>query len=300
MPRHILWHRTRRLLAALTSAIVVVGGLVAAAPAPASADARARGYGSYVALGDSFASFGTATKIHGEPAGCGRATDNYPNDLARSLGVAHFVDASCAGAKTADMASPQRLQPLGENPPQFDALTPDADLVTVTISGNDTLAEILATCLQGSFTNPMGHPCRQHYTAGGTDRAAAMINAVAPKVAGVLDGIHQRSPHATVVLVGYLPLLPPTTGCWPLVPIARGDVPYVHGLWQRMHTMLGAVAGSHNALFSNPGNVLGHDACRPPGAKWTEGLLPTSPSAPLHPNATGQAYVAALTKALLT
>ncbi|MFC5723091.1 SGNH/GDSL hydrolase family protein [Streptomyces gamaensis] len=297
MTRHTLRHRTRRLLAALTSAIVVAGGLTAAAPTTAWARA---GYSRYVALGDSFAAVGTVTKVHGTPAGCGRATDNYPSDLARSLGVADFVDVSCAGATTTNMTTPQSVQPLGQNPPQFDALTPDTDLVTVTISGNDVLSPILLTCLQGSLTDPLGNPCQRHYTAGGTDQAAAMINEAAPKVAGVLDGIHQRSPHATVVLVGYLQLAPPTTGCWPLLPIARGDVPYVHGLFRQMNAVLGTVAGGHHTLFSNPGNFTGHDACQQPGVKWTEGLIPTSPSAPLHPNATGQAHVAALTQALLS
>ena len=38
---------------------------------------------------------------------------------------------------------------------------------------------------------------------------------------------------------------------------------------------------------------VGHDFCQPPGTKWVEGLLPTSPAAPVHPNALGMANTAA-------
>jgi hypothetical protein len=32
---------------------------------------------------------------------------------------------------------------------------------------------------------------------------------------------------------------------------------------------------------------IGHDACQLPGTKWVEGLVPTAPAAPVHPNALG-------------
>jgi hypothetical protein len=33
---------------------------------------------------------------------------------------------------------------------------------------------------------------------------------------------------------------------------------------------------------------IGHDVCQLPGTKWVEGLVPTSPAAPVHPNALGE------------
>jgi hypothetical protein len=33
---------------------------------------------------------------------------------------------------------------------------------------------------------------------------------------------------------------------------------------------------------------IGHDVCKLPGTKWVEGLIPTSPAAPVHPNALGE------------
>jgi hypothetical protein len=37
---------------------------------------------------------------------------------------------------------------------------------------------------------------------------------------------------------------------------------------------------------------LGHDACSDPASRWIEPLLPASPAAPLHPNATGEHGIA--------
>ncbi len=279
----------RRLLSLLTSVAAVTTAAVAVA-APASATPA---IGKYVALGDSYAAVGTLSKIHGQPIGCARATDNYPSDLAARLGVGTFVDATCGGAKTVHMTQPQSVTG-GDNPPQFDALTADTNLVTVTISGNDIgFSGIVETCAEKSFNNPFGSPCKDYYTAGGTDQLGERIAAAAPKVDAVLDGIHARAPQATVVLVGYLRILPPRWGCWPIVPFAIGDVPYFDGVQHRLNAMLADRAAAGGAVFVNPGDVLGHDVCS--SDKWVEGLIPTSLSVPVHPNAAGQAYVAGLT-----
>ncbi|MER5355668.1 SGNH/GDSL hydrolase family protein [Kitasatospora sp. NPDC002551] len=285
---------TRRLVAALTTAVMAAGAPVAAGPARA----REGGYAGYVALGDSYAAYGSVSKNYGTPAGCGRARDNYPNDLAASLGVASFVDVTCGAATTLSMTVPEAV-PGGVNPPQFDALRPDTGLVTVTIGNMDGPNDILRSCAVLAGTDPQGNPCERTYTASGTDLAAAAIDAARPRIEGVLDGVHARSPHATVVLVGYLSALPPTTGCWPDVPIARGDVPYVHGLQKRMNAVLGEAAAGHRAIFGNPGDVLGHDACQPRGVRWVEGFDPAPDTNAMHPNAAGQAAVAALIGALL-
>ena len=42
--------------------------------------------------------------------------------------------------------------------------------------------------------------------------------------------------------------------------------------------------------------TIGHDVCQVPGVRWIEGLVPTSPAAPVHPNALG---AAALSRAVL-
>jgi lysophospholipase L1-like esterase len=280
----------RRLLPLLTTAAAIATATVATVAI--SGTASAAPFGKYVALGDSYAAVGSLGNIHGDPIGCGRATDNYPSDVASRLGVTSFVDAPCGGAETVHMTQPQSVTG-GDNAPQFDALTADTSLVTVTISGNDIgFSDIAKTCAEKSFTNPFGSPCKDHFTEGGTDQLAERINAVAGPVDAVLDGIHERAPQATVVLVGYLRILPPSGGCWPVVPFSRGDVPYFDGVEHQLNAMLAAQAGANNAVFVNPGDVLGHDVCS--GDKYVEGLIPETLSVPVHPNAHGQDFVAGL------
>src|SRR5258708_24306794 len=99
---------------------------------------RAQGSGVYVALGDSYTSAPVIPNQHGDPIDCGRSDHNYPSLVAEALGAATFVDVSCGSAETKHMTEPQTGLPLGgTNPPQFNALRPDATLVTVGIGGND-------------------------------------------------------------------------------------------------------------------------------------------------------------------
>lgn len=254
----------------------------------------------YVALGDSYTAGPVIPVQRIDPIGCERSTNNYPALLARTLRIRDYTDVSCSGAKTVNMTDPQTV-PLGVNPPQFDALRRDTDLVTLTISGNDVgFTEIIFTCAQLSATNPFGNPCQREATAGGGDFYAQRVTDAAPRVARVLDGIRVRSPHATVLLVGYLRILPTAVGCYPVFPIARGDVPYLDGLEQELNTMLADQAFKHGAAFVDSyAGSLGHDACKLPGVKWVEGTVPTSPAAPVHPNAIGMQQVAAFARETL-
>ncbi|MGB9279796.1 MAG: SGNH/GDSL hydrolase family protein [Pseudonocardiaceae bacterium] len=246
----------------------------------------------YVALGDSYASGPGIPEQRADPTGCQRSTHNYPALLAQTLRIRDYTDVSCGGARTDNMTAAQPVRP-GPNPPQFDALRPDTDLVTITIGGNDIgIGGLWVTCALLGPTDPSNNPCQRQATADGTDRYAQHITAAAPKIARVLDGIRQRSPHATVLLVGYLRILPRAAGCYPAFPIARGDVPYVDGVEQQLTAMLAEQASKHGAVFVDSyASSLGHDACQRPGVRWVEGTAATS-AAPDHPNATGMRAVA--------
>jgi lysophospholipase L1-like esterase len=275
-----------RLLTGLFAVVLLVTGL--SATASASAGPR------YVALGDSYTSGPLIPDQTGSPAGCLRSTHNYPHLVAAALGASSFKDVSCQGATTVDMAHPQGV-PLGTNPPQLNALSATTTLVTLQIGGNDIgFAGIVINCSTLSFTNPFGSPCKDLYTSGGTDQLAAAVKATAPKVAAVLQAIHKRAPAARVLVVGYPVILPNTgTGCWPLVPIAHGDVPYLRGVEIKLNQMLASTAAANKATYVNTytGSV-GHDFCQPPGTRWVEGIVPTSPAAPVHPNKLGERAMA--------
>lgn len=255
----------------------------------------------YVALGDSYASGPGIPVQRADPIGCQRSTSNYSARLARALRVRHYTDVSCGGARTDNMTAAQTVQP-GPNPAQFDSLTSDTDLVTVTIGGNDIdIGELWLTCSRLGATDPSGNPCERQATEGGTDRNVGRIVTAAPKIARMLEGIRQRSPRATVLLVGYLRLLPPAVGCYPALPIASGDVRYLDDVQQRLTTMLADQASQHGAVFVDPySRSLGHDACQAPGVKWVEGTIPTSAAAAIHPNSAGMAAVAGFVLDTLT
>ncbi|MFB4303897.1 SGNH/GDSL hydrolase family protein [Actinomadura sp. NTSP31] len=274
---------------------------VAAAPAlaflaalatPAHAQAA---YREYVALGDSFASGpGISTQVD---KACQRSDHNYAHVLAEALEPAKFTDVSCGGAITADLTQSQSTTGA---PPQFGALSPNTDLVTLTIGGNDIgFGEIIGTCAQLSLGEWWSNPCQKHYTSGGTDQLQARIEATAPKIDAAVRGIRARAPKAKIVVTGYLRITPDTGGCWPSVPIAPGDLPWLSTVHRSLDDMIEKRAEANGATAANPFQVsTGHDACKPTGVRWTEPVL--NLAAPAHPNAAGMAAVAGLVKAKLS
>jgi lysophospholipase L1-like esterase len=251
--------------------------------------------GPFVALGDSFAAGNLIpSSPAGTPAGCLRSSHDYGADAAAALGVTQYVDATCNGATTASMTQAKSV-PLGTNPPQLDALAADDSVVTLTIGGDDIgFTGILETCGKLSVTDLFGNPCQRHYQAGGTDQLVAAIDAAAPKVAAVLQAIEARAPDARVLLVGYPDILPASGhGCWPLVPFAFGDVPYLRGIEVDLNDMLASTAAANGATFVDTYQAtVGHDACTGASTKDVESLVPTSVAFPFHPNQRGELAMA--------
>ena len=242
-----------------TTAVLLAACLVALT---AAGTARADG-GVYVALGDSYTSGPLIPNQHGEPIDCGRSDHNYPSLVAEAFKVDTFVDVSCGSAETKHMTEPQTDLPLGgTNPPQFNALRADATLVTVGIGGND--------------------------------QVAAKIEATKPKIAAVLQGIHQRSPGARVAIVGYPDPLPKNgESCWPMVPLSPDDIKYIDELIIRINAMIREQAGLNGAEYIDTyADSTGHDVCKLPPDRWFEGIVPTEPAYPMHPNAKGEASMA--------
>lgn len=271
-----------------TAATGISVALAVAASGPAAATPTV---GGYVALGDSYvAGPGIPETLSGSGI-CARSDHNYPSLVARAVSPTAFTDVSCSGAITDDMTGRQ----LGIAP-QFDALTSETGLVTLTIGGNDAgFAGIVVTCVVLSFSDPAGAPCEKNYNDGGADQILQKLNQIAPKVGAVIQGIHQRSPHARVLVVGYPDLLPDAKSkCAVDVPVATGDVPYLNGIEQRLNQLLSAQAAANGAEFVDTyTSSVSHDLCQAPGTRWVEGLQDVKDAAPIHPNALGMANTAA-------
>ncbi|MGH3497852.1 MAG: SGNH/GDSL hydrolase family protein [Nocardioidaceae bacterium] len=247
---------------------------IAATPPTRSGAAAARPIMTYVALGDSYTAGPLIPETTGLPAGCVRSNHNYPAYLAQWLKVSplSFHDVSCSAADTTNMRHPQST-PAGTNPPQFDALTPSTDLVTLGIGGNDfgVFGDIIATCPKLRHTDPHGAPCRRHFTVDGVDTMRAKVQRTQRRVGAVIRGIHQRSPHARVLVVGYIRIAPPTGVCPKVLPFADGDYRWANGIEVALNSALRSASQQHRARFLNmyPAS-LGHDACKGSRA-WVNG-----------------------------
>lgn len=281
--------RPRPLLAffaALASTAAVVGTLAAVSAAAAT--------GPYVALGDSYTAGPLVPYPTGNPILCGRSTANYPQDVRAVIAPSSFTDVSCSSATTTDMTQTQTLQAGESNPPQFNALKAGDALVTVGIGGNDAgLIGVAETCAEIDAPFPFGDRCQSHYRSGSTDTEVTRIDAVEPKVAAVVRGIHSRAPHARVLVVGYPDGLPQNgSNCWPIVPFSHADVSWFNSLEIALNAVLRQAAQANGATYVDTfGSSIGHDACKGSSA-WVNGLVPTSLAFPLHPNTAGEANMA--------
>ncbi len=272
-----------RLLAAL--AVAASSAVVPGSPARAAS-------ASYVALGDSFTAGPFIPHQQPDPIGCGRSDNNYPHMVARARGSL-LRDVSCSGAATSDLWSPQWVAG-GPNPPQLAALHAGVQTVSIQIGGNDIgFTEILVRCVG---VLPIGTPCQDHYVRGGVDELDRRIAATAPKVAAALAEIRRRAPLARVFVVGYPAILPEAgPGCWPVLPIAPGDVRYLRDTEKRLNAMLATQAAAAGATYVDTyGPSIGRDACQLPGVRWVEPLVPVGLAAPVHPNAVGMQGMAAV------
>lgn len=269
----------------------VVAALAGAAMAVSVAPATAGAQSSWVGLGDSFAA-GPLIPDQVSPLGCLKSNRNFARQAASRLGRT-ITDVSCSGARTVHMTQTQNVDP-GPNPPQFDALTSATRTVTVQIGGNDIgFSEILQACVTW---NPFDSPCDDDYRPSGRDVISERISATAPLVAGVLQGIRTRAPAARVLVVNYAAILPETgSGCWPQVPLAFSDVPYLRAKQKQLNAMIAQQAAANGAVLVDAYTAsIGRDACKGSSTRWVEPLVPGTTAAPFHPNLRGMTGIADL------
>jgi lysophospholipase L1-like esterase len=246
---------------------------------------EARGAG-YVSLGDSYTAGPLIPNQIGPPYGCLRSDHNYPHLAAGRIGLP-LRDPSCSGARTDHMTQPQNVDPDGPNPPQFNSLDANQTVVSFTIGGNDIgFSEIAQTCIT---YNPFATPCQDRYNSGGVDQISQRIAATAPKVAAVIQGIRARAPSARIFALNYPAIFPETGyGCWPQMPIAYRDVPYLRAKQRELNQMIATQAGANGAALVDWYSAsIGHDACKSSSVRWVEPLIPGNFAASIHPNLAG-------------
>jgi lysophospholipase L1-like esterase len=283
---------TRAPQAAL--ALVAVAAILALALA-----ARAQAATSplrYVALGDSYsAASGVLPPDPSAPPECLRSLRNYPHVIAAATG-AQLQDVTCGAAETGDFFESQEPGVA----PQLDALSSNTQLVTMTIGGNDSnvfIETVLACGAAGLSTLGQGSPCKDRY---GSSFEETIKNKTYPSLVRALEAVHAKAPQARVAILGYPWVMPPSVGCFDKMPVAEGDVPYVHGIQATLNDAVRRAAAATDSTYVNMNVVSeGHDACQPIGVRWIEPVLQGTNPVIVHPNALGEAEMAAQTITVL-
>ncbi|MEC3981088.1 SGNH/GDSL hydrolase family protein [Amycolatopsis sp. H20-H5] len=265
---------------------------------PGVASATPAHYSHYVALGDSYTAGPLIPFQRLDPLTCFRSTSNYPAWLASNLGIDDYTDVSCSSADTTNMTKPQSI-PLWQAAPQFTALKSDTDLVTIGIGGNDSsvFGTLVGDCPKFTAKDPTGSPCRDSFTVGGVDTMKRRLVTTQASVTEMLRGVHQRSPHAKVLLIGYPRIVPATGYCPDVLPFADGDIRWVDSVEQALNKALAdaAKADGKTTYVDTFTPSLGHDACATGGAAWIQGKdLNLFAAFPYHPNKSGMMGVASI------
>ena len=272
----------RLLLGSVVSAVIVALAVVSPSSAAEKKPLR------YVALGDSYSAASGVLPVDVTSPFCLRSTRNYPKVIAATIG-ANLKDVSCGAAETSDFFTSQYPGVA----PQLDALKADTQLVTMTIGGNDSsvfINAILKCGVAGATTLGQGSPCKDQ---NGTTFTDTINTTTYPALVKTLKAVKAKSPKARIAILGYPQIVPPTVGCFPQLPIATGDVPYLYGIQKTLNSAVSRAAKATGVTFVDFAKVsTGHDACQAIGTRWIEPVVGTTNPVIVHPNALGEAKMA--------
>jgi lysophospholipase L1-like esterase len=278
--------RRRRGTSKIVGLAVLAATALAAIPTPASAvAARSRAAApkglSYVAIGDSYASGAGTGVIDVAGAPCLRSSKSYAGLWAAQHSPRAFTFLACAGATT-----------VQTHDGQLPDIPPDADLVTVSVGGNDVgFGPVLRTCAAAGQDLLCLAAVHVGETAARTTMPAGL--------AAVLGGIRRRAPHARIVVLGYPRLFEPGACTVSGVPNQRRRAA-INRAADLLDFTIAATTRTARATFVDVrGRFAGHGVCAPAGQTWL-GDPSRGSTAAYHPNAAGYrlGYLPALEQAL--
>jgi lysophospholipase L1-like esterase len=262
--------RVARVLApALTVLAVVFAGAAPVSAAPAA-------IGKYVALGDSYA-VAPGTRTYDDPDdACRRGPLAYPRLWAAAHPAATFVEASCSGARTADVRT------------QAAALTPDTSLVTVQAGGNDAgFVDVLGACILTLDDRDCVSRTEQAKLVTRTELPSAL--------SGLYAAIRAAAPSARVVVVGY-PRIYKIGGNCGIFGLSDTERSALNSSADALAEVTSAEAAAAGFTFLDARTVFdGHGLCT--GSEWLTSLEWSKLDESYHPNPAGHraGYLAALT-----
>ncbi len=277
---------------------------------------------TYVAMGDSY-SAGVGTFNYDSTSGsCLRSSGSYVPYVASqhsTMGTPNFV--ACGGATTADLYG---QNPSAVEPRQLDALTNDAQYVTMTIGGNDAgFSKVIERCanwIQNNGFNcasdsSMTGPLAQRINAlAGTGNATAPDGRQITALTQVFADIASAAPGAKIYVGGYPQLFGGDQNNYVSNSSAPGGalcvmspgvtVSYSDAQWlnQKADELNGVIQNAVNTVKANGADVTyvpaalfgGHGLCDS-GTPWLNGVvfdgdtsqLPRTTPESMHPTSEG-------------
>ncbi|WP_309108945.1 SGNH/GDSL hydrolase family protein [Arthrobacter sp.] len=266
--------RRRPVFAAGLATVVLAFAGLAAAPAQAAKPPAPPL--AYVALGDSYAA-GQGAEPYLDS--CLRSPSSYPALADASKWVRLVQNAACSGAGGDDVVANQLKR-----------LSPDTDVVTLTVGGNnlDLPALVLACSTDELACAAALADLQARLTQAILDPASSPLVA---DLAATIDAIQAKAPNADVYVTGYPLLFDPA---YPDPGLAFA----VNSLTVMLNMVIENVAEAKDATYVDvTGAFAGHGVGS--GDPWFN-FDPTNPFDPenLHPNAAGYvAYYTALANA---
>ena len=232
----------------------------------------------YVSLGDSYSAGGG---LVGAVEPCGRAPGAYPSLVAQRALVNGSFHA-CNGATTTDVLERERHPGEGR---QIDNVASDADVVTLSIGGNDIgFAPVITECVVGRQS------CVRF------DRqVTAELAALGPRLSRLYAGVRQRAPGAELLVLGYPRLVadPDRTGLETCAGLSADEARWVREKGEELDRVVRGAADAAGARFLDAASTFaGHEACT--AEPWMAGISLTTEVSSFHPNAAGHEQLARL------
>ncbi|GIF16228.1 SGNH/GDSL hydrolase family protein [Actinoplanes teichomyceticus] len=254
------------VLACLVSSSVLALTVAAASPAQAAGV-------DYVALGDSYSS---GVGAPGQSGICLRSNHSYAAQWAARNSPTSFQFLACGGAVTDDVVKTQ-----------VPAMNSGADLVSITIGGNDAgFAPTVLTCLTSSDAT-----CTAKVNQG----RAYVANTLPGKLDATYAAIRAKAPGARVVVLSY-PNIFDTSSV--LCEMSTTKRKALNGGAQALDDMIKSRATAAGFVYADVrDNFAGHGVCS--SRPYLNGLTIIPPQNSYHPNVNGytSGYLPALTGA---
>jgi lysophospholipase L1-like esterase len=246
--------RAAPVLATLVTSTVL--SLSLAAPAQAASI-------DYVALGDSYSS---GVGAPGQSGTCLRSNHSYAAVWASRNNPASFQFLACSVAKTGDVLNNQ-----------IPAMRSGADLVSITIGGNDAgFAPTVVTCLTSSDS-----ACAAKVAEG----KAYVSNTLPGKLDATYRAIRAKAPDARVVVLSY-PLIFDTSS--PFCEMSTAKRRSLNSGAEVLDAMIKQRAEAAGFVYSEVRDEFsGHGVCS--SRPYLNGLTIVPPQNSYHPNSSGYA-----------